>query len=339
MNPPSITFFCELHEAELEKMFASNNLISQLSRMNANVSMALHEFSPERVKVVKKLTKAGIPVTAWLLLSPEEGYWTSLDTIHQTQQKYLQFRAWSEANQLTWAAIGLDIEPRIDTLVRLNRNFPGQIPNIIKRFFSFRKYRFLEREAQTLIDQIHDDGYAVETYQFPTVIEERRAGSSVLARVLGLPALKADREVLMLYSSVFPMAGHAILWSYAQDASAVGVGSTGGGVSITGLPPLRKLRWLELKRDLLIAHQHASHVYIFSLEGCLEENMLDRLETLDWDTPQSLPQKQAHEITLFRKVTQSVLWMFSNPVPSFLISFSILSLLYNKKSHGKSKNQ
>ncbi len=337
MKPPSITFFCELHSDELENFFSSNALISQLRHMNANLSLAVHEFTPELVNVVRKLTKAGIPVTAWLLLTPEEGYWTSLDTIHQTIQKYAEFSIWSAANELNWAAIGLDIEPRIDTLTKLTLDFSSQIPTLIKRLFSIRKYRMLKEDALGLIQQIHKDGYAVETYQFPSVVDERRAGSSTLARLFGLPALTVDREVLMLYSSIFGKASDAVLWSYAKNASAVAVGSTGGGVAIEGLPELRKLRWLELKRDLLMAHQCVNHLYIFSLEGCVEENLLDRLATLDWDAPQSVPEKRSREISLIRKAAQAVLWILSHPILSFIICFPILYLLLPKKACGKKK--
>lgn len=331
MNPPSVTFFCELKTHELDKLFASQALIAQLRRMNANISMGMHDFSPERAKVVKKLTRAGIPVTAWLLLSAEEGYWTSLDTIHQTYQKYSELRVWTLENELTWAAVGLDIEPRIDFMQRLASDFPHQLPVLAKRYFTTRKYDRLERETRDLISQIHEDGYAVETYQFPTVVEERRANSTVLARLFGLPALDADREVLMLYSSMYDRAGEAILWSYAREVSAVGVGSTGGGVTIEGLPTQRKLRWLELKRDLIIAAHHASHIYIFSLEGCVEQNMLDRVEILDWAAPQPLPVHDAREITLFRRVFQAVLWMLSHPLQSFLIAFPFIALILRRK--------
>jgi len=327
MKPSSITFFCELHSRELERLFASNELIAQLVHMNANISMAIQDFSPERANIVKKLTRAGIPVTAWILLSLEEGYWTSLDTIHQTIQRYSEFKLWTKANQLTWAAIGLDIEPRIDMLTLLKGDLPSQIPTLAKRYFSFRKYHDLESETRNLIRQIHTDGNAVETYQFPSVVEERRARSSVLARLFGLPALDSDREVLMLYSSIFGKAADAVLWSYARDANAIGVGSTGGGVTIEELPPLRSLRWLELKRDLLMASMQAHHIYIFSLEGCVEENLMDRLEMLDWNTPQSVPRVHSREILLIRKAAQAILWSLSHPLLSFAIFFPILCIL------------
>jgi len=331
MTTPSLTFFCELQVDELVKLFSSRALIDQLVRMNANLSMGIHDFSPERVKIVKKLTRAGVPVTAWLLLSPEEGYWTSLDTIHLTAKKYSEFLTWTRTNQLTWAAVGLDIEPRMDLMARLYENFSAQIPSLIQRYFSIHKFRSLMAEAQNLIRQIQSDGFAVETYQFPTVVDERMADSTVLGRCFGIPPLDADREVLMLYTSMFNRAGEAVLWSYASQATAVGVGSTGGGVSMEGVPSLKKLRWMELKRDLLIASHHARHLYIFSLEGCVEQNLMDRLETLDWQTPQGVPARKAQEIRLFRRVLRSVLWMFSHPVISFMIFFPPMYLFGRRK--------
>ena len=331
MTTPSLTFFCELQVDELVKLFSSRALIDQLVRMNGNLSMGIHDFSPERVKIVKKLTRAGVPVTAWLLLSPEEGYWTSLDTIHLTAKKYSEFLTWTRTNQLTWAAVGLDIEPRMDLMARLYENFSAQIPSLIQRYFSIHKFRSLRAEAQNLIRQIQSDGFAVETYQFPTVVDERMADSTVLGRCFGIPPLDADREVLMLYTSMFNRAGEAVLWSYASQATAVGVGSTGGGVSMEGVPSLKKLRWMELKRDLLIASHHARHLYIFSLEGCVEQNLMDRLETLDWQTPQGVPARKAQEIRLFRRVLRSVLWMFSHPVISFMIFFPPMYLFGRRK--------
>lgn len=331
MTTSSLTFFCELHIDELVKLFSSRELIDQLVRMNANLSMGIHDFSPERVKIVKKLTSAGVPVTAWLLLSPEEGYWTSLDTIHLTAKKYSEFLTWTRTNQLNWAAIGLDIEPRPDLMTRLYGDFTAQIPALIQRYFSIRKFRSLMSEAQNLIRHIQEDGFAVETYQFPTVVDERMADSTVLGRCFGIPPLDADREVLMLYTSMFNRAGEGILWSYASQATTVGVGSTGGGISIEGVPSLKKLRWMELKRDLLIAAHHARHLYIFSLEGCVEQNLMDRLESLDWQTTQEVPAKKAQEIRLFRRVLRSVLWMLSHPVISFMIFFPPVFLIGRKK--------
>jgi hypothetical protein len=52
-----------------------------------------------------------------------------------------------------------------------------------------------------LVDQIHADGWQVENYQFPLIADERRAGSTLLQRLLGLVDVRTDREVWMQYNS------------------------------------------------------------------------------------------------------------------------------------------
>lgn len=316
MNPPSITFFCELEPERLERLFSDGKVIKSLTQLNANLSLGLLDFSAKRAEVIKKLNKAGIPVTAWILLPKEQGYWTSLDTIDETVERYQQFKTWVAKNKLSFSTIGLDIEPRLETVTGLGLKPLKQAPALMGRLFKGDQTISYEVTARALIQTIRADGYAVETYQFPTVIDERAAHSNVLAKTLGLSTIRADREVLMLYSSFFPKYSDSILWSYAQQAQAIGLGSTGGGVELTGMPPLKMLRWIDLKRDLLLASQRVNHIYIFSLEGCVEQNFMQRLLDLDWNTPIIPPGRSASGITLLRKTGQGLLWVLSHPLES-----------------------
>jgi hypothetical protein len=286
--------------------------------LNANLSLGLLDFSQQRAEVVKKLNRAGIPVTAWILLPKEQGYWTSLDTITETTQRYLDFKIWAAKNKLIFTAIGLDIEPKLDLMSSISKNPFKQIINLVKRFIFESRIANSELAARALIHAIHNGGYPVETYQFPTVVDERTAKSRVLVKTLGLPALPSDREVLMLYSSFFSSYSDSILWSYAQQCHAVGVGSTGGGVEIDDVAPLKTLRWIDLKRDLLLASKTVNNLYIFSLEGCVRNNYIDRLVELDWDTQVIPPTRSAMGISLIRKVVQSFLWVLSHPLEVFL---------------------
>jgi hypothetical protein len=108
---PNLTFFCELDQRELQSLFADNTLIKKLRALNANISLGIRDFSDSRADIVRKLTRAGIPLTAWLLLPKEQGYWTSLDSVEATVRCYYEFKKWSQNQKLTWAAVGLDIEP------------------------------------------------------------------------------------------------------------------------------------------------------------------------------------------------------------------------------------
>lgn len=301
-----------------------------LSKLDANISLGLLDLSAERAEVVKKLNRAKIPVTAWILLDKDQGYWTSLDTIEETAIQYNLFKVWKAKYKLEFAAVGLDIEPELNTVSALSTNPWNHAPILAKRFISNQNYYEKLATARALIQSIRADGFAVETYQFPTVVDERKAKSTVLAKSLGIPPLLADREVLMLYASFFPSFSDSILWSYAKQCQAVGVGSTGGGVEIDGMPPLKTMRWIDLKRDLLLASKAVDNIYIFSLEGCVMNNYMDRLLDLDWSTRVIPPERSAMGISLIRKVGQGVLWTLSHPlevVLGLIVTTSFVKLL------------
>lgn len=311
---PSLTFFCELPSDKLKKYLNDPKTIRQLQQLHANISMGLLDFSSERAAIVKQLTKAGIPVTAWLLLPKNEGYWTSLDSVPATIRVYGEFKDWTRKNKLQWAAIGLDIEPRIDRMQSFGKSWYRSLPNIFSRLISDRKYSALENDLRALINIIRMDGFAIETYNFPFVVDERAADSRILAKALGTPPLNADREVLMLYSSFFNKFGDAILYSYASQAEGIGLGSTGGGVELENGEPLKSMQWEDLRRDLLISKNFTQHIYIFSLEGCVENNYLEKLITFNWVGKVHLPIQTGQSISILRKTIQGILWMFSHPL-------------------------
>ena len=327
---PSLTFFCELDQKELQSLFADANVIKNLRSLNANISMGLRDFSPQRADVVHKLVKAGIPVTAWLLLPKEQGYWTSLDTVASTAKTYGQFKEWVARYKLNISVVGLDIEPHYARMIQLQKHWTRMLPDLFWRLFEGKKYSRLEGDLRALVNLIRTDGFAVETYTFPFVVDEKLSHSRFLTRLLGTPPLNADREVLMLYSSFFPKQGEAVLWSYAQQARSVGLGSTGGGVEVDGENELRALRWLDLRRDLLIARQYCRHIYIFSLEGSARNGYLERLIDFDWNARIDLPISDGKKVTLARKGLQALLWLLSHPW-QILGSLALLNLFSRKK--------
>ncbi|MHC1741104.1 MAG: hypothetical protein AB9897_08355 [Anaerolineaceae bacterium] len=326
----NISFFCELPTDQLCQLFSNKQLIDQLKRMNANICMGMLDFSSERAAVIKQLTKAGIPVSAWLLLPKSQGYWTSLDTVSEIVRCYSNFRQWAKKNSLHFAAIGLDIEPKIERMKLFSSRLDKIVAELLPRLFSGKKYRQRSNSLQSLINQIRIDGYPVETYNFPFVVDERLADSNIFSKVLGTPPLEADREVLMLYSSIFKNNGDAVLWSYAHQAQAIGLGSTGGGVDLADGEPLRSLRWIDLRRDLLISKNFTKHIYIFSLEGCVKNGYLERLVNFDWNVEVTPPTNTGSRVTFLRKLLQFFLWFFSH-LEYLLLPMLFLSLLMKKK--------
>ena len=313
MNQPNLTFFCELEAEPLSVLFADEGLIEKLKKLDARISLGILDFSQERVDVVKQLNKAGIPVSAWMLLPKEQGYWLNLDNAPQAASLYGQFKNWSTKNKLKWAGIGLDIEPDIRKLAMINKNRPELIKQAFTKLINPSKHQKAFVDYRSLVTQIRCDGYSVESYQIPIIVDERKAGSTFIQHSTGLVDLSVDREVLMLYTSILRENGLGMLWSYARDAQAIGVGSTGGGVTIEGVENTQPLYWQELKRDLLLAFQHTDWIYIFSLEGCVQQGFLDSLIGFDWYQTVSLPLKSSQQVERVRKLSQGFLWFTARP--------------------------
>jgi hypothetical protein len=122
----------------------------------------------------------------------------------------------------------LDIEPDVRLYQQIADN-PWRLPAmLLPRLRDRERPRRASEAYSALVDRIHADGYTVENYQFPFIEDERRAGSTLFPRLLGLVDVRTDREVWMLYTSFLPGIGPGLLWTYAPEAAAIGVGSTGG---------------------------------------------------------------------------------------------------------------
>lgn len=303
---PNLTFFCELEPEPLQSLFATPGMMEQLHALHATISLGILDLSPQRAAVIRELNNAGLPVTAWLLLPKEEGYWFNLDNAAQAAARCAAFRQWSRDSGLRWRAIGLDIEPDIRALRALAAGgLRGLVP-----FFRRSHPRRLAAGREIYAGMVRDfqsAGYRVESYQFPFIVDERRAGSRLVQRLSGVLDLPVDREVLMLYSSFVPKIGAGLLWSYGRNAGGIGLGSTGGGVTMDGLVATASLDWASLRRDLLLAARLNPELYVFSLEGCVAQGFLPRIATLDWHAPLAPPDAQARSIGLLRAIFRTVL--------------------------------
>ncbi len=241
MRAPELTFFCELDAPSLDTLL-DEAVVSSLKTLRATLSLAVLDFSPQRAAVVRRLNRAGVPLTAWLLLPKEQGYWFNLDNAALALEFNERFRAWTQEEGLQWETIGLDIEPDIRDLSLLMRSGWRFLPRFMERLFWGGRLRRAERLYAQMVAQAHADGYHVEVYQLPFIAEERRARTTLLRRLSGLVDVQADREVWMLYTSFFRPLGAGMLASYAPQAQAIGLGVTGGGVEFPGCPSPARLR-------------------------------------------------------------------------------------------------
>jgi hypothetical protein len=287
MPLPGLTYFVELPAPKLRAIFERQGLLSRLQQTRAGVAMAMLDLSEERREVLGVLNALGIPVTAWLVLGTEAGYWLTADNAHLAHARYRELRGWAREHRIRVDAIGLDLETPHDDL----RALLEQGRAALRRLFLSRRSRAaLERAAgqyRALVEEIRGDALRVETYQFPLVVDERLAGSTLLQRTLGFVDVTPDREVLMLYESMLPLqVSEAMIDTYGRDCQAIGVGLTGGGVSFV-LDSLghRRLGLERLVLSLRRARRYTPHLYVFSLEGCVEGGYFEALCEADLARP------------------------------------------------------
>nr|MBC7245043.1 hypothetical protein [Chloroflexota bacterium] len=319
-----MTFFCELEAERLQELFADGTVIAGLRAVQGQVSLGILDLSAERAAVVRALNQNGIPVTAWQLLPKEQGYWFNVDNAPQAANRYLAFKRWTAEHGLQWDGIGLDIEPDIREMRLLSVDKRSLLPVLLKRGLDGERLRRAQMQYQTLVAQIRADGYRVDSYQMPLIVDERKAGSTLLQRLGGLVDIAVDREVLMLYSSLFRPYGTGMLWSYAPDAQSVGVGVTGGGVEIEGVPAAPPLTWEEFSRDLCLARRWTNDIHIFSLEGCVQQGFLNRLVDFDWEQPVVPPVESAAQVQRLRQALRAALWASAHP---WLMTVGFLSVV------------
>jgi hypothetical protein len=315
MPQPRLTFACELDPARLTALFSDAGVIADLQALGAHVALMLSDLSAERAAVVRRLNTAGIPVVAIPLLPVEQGYYFTADNAPRAAERYDEWRAWTAQHGLVWDGVGLDIEPEAAVYQQLIDN-PWGVPALLLPRLRDRERPWRARAAYTaLVERIHADGYRVENYQFPLIADERWAGSALLQRLLGLVDVRADREVWMLYSSVLPgPLGPGLLWSYGPEAQAIAVGTTGGGPDIPGHPQVPAFDWDALVRDLRLARRWSDELYIHSLEGCVQQGILGRLRSFDWE-PAVTPPEMAWGATGLRRVLRGLLWASAHPWP------------------------
>jgi hypothetical protein len=333
MAKPRLTFFCELEPDALTALFADQSVIRDLIDLRATISLGILDLSPERAEVVHRLNEAGIPTIAWQLLPKEQGYWFNAGNAYQAARRYGEFKSWAAEHELRFAGLGLDLETDIRDAEELAQNGWRACASLLSRSLHSERMCLAQSDYGLLVTQMHSDGYQVESYVFPPILDERRAGSTVLRRVSGLVDVNTDREVPMLYSSFFRPRGAGMLWSYASEAQAVAVGSTGGGVTVAGADQVPPLDWNELSRDLRQARRWVDDIYVFSLEGCIRQGFLGRIKEFDWDRPFTPPFSSAAQIGQLRRALRATLWISAHPLTTALAAVVVLRLLSTLRRH------
>jgi hypothetical protein len=335
--PSELIFACDRPTSELKDLFTAA-MVADLRQLRAGVALSTEDLSTERAQVVRMLNSAGVPMTAWLVLPRDEGYYVNADDAAQTKARFEEFDKWTRASGLHWQAVGLDIEPSLADWTVLMGHKGRLFSFIVRRAFDSDRVRRAHDAYATLIKQMQASGYYVQTYQLEFLADERRAYSSVLQRILGIVDVRGNQEVLMLYTSFNHAIGAGIIWQYGPDAQAIAVGSTassGDPATDAKFPPLN---WDEFSRDLIVAHHFSSVVGVYSLEGCVRQGFITKLKTFDWNRPVVIPADSVSKAGGFRKFAFAVLWVASRGVyffVAFLLGIALLARWFVRRHRRK----
>ncbi len=302
-DQPQLIFSTDLEGAELQQMLFAEHVLDELVEHRYGLALAMIHLNDTQADVVRQLNAAGVYLVARLLLLPTDGYWLNLQNYPQAVQHYHTFREWAAHHQLTFAAVGLDIEPPYPEVAKMGR---WRLGYLLRRLWQAREnilYPAALDAYQNLISDIHYDGYEVHVFQIPLIADDRRAGTTLLQRTIDIVDLPADLEVLMCPSNL-PIAslendlGGALITSYGPDADSIGVGNinppTTGSSALDSGDTIPALSWVALERDLLLAARYTDTLYVFSLEGCAHNGLLQSIGGIDWDCePQWSRQRRA----------------------------------------------
>lgn len=137
---PYLIFGCDRQTGDLDSLFTPA-LVSELKELGAGVALSTEDFSSARAQVVRRLSDAGIPMTAWIVLPKEQGYYVNVGNAAQTAARFAEFDAWTSGNGLRWEAVGLDIEPTLQEFGALTGDTARLLSMAIQRAFDWERVR------------------------------------------------------------------------------------------------------------------------------------------------------------------------------------------------------
>ncbi|MCS6939825.1 MAG: hypothetical protein NZM94_11165 [Roseiflexus sp.] len=272
---PQLFFFCELSGTALLRLLDRPDVLNFLATRAYGVALALPVFNDGYAAATHVLNAHGIPVVAWLTPPADEGPAFNLQNYPRAITCYQAFHAWAQANRLSFAAVGFNMEPPLSDALFVGWSGAREIMRRIwlardNALFPAARAAYLE-----LMAAARRDGYEVHAYQIPLIADDRRIGTTLLQRALDIVDLPADIEVLMCLSeTASKWFGSALIAVYGPSADALAVGSSRSGEAI--------LRWEDLRRDLLLAAAYIDIIYVATLEQCVASGFFERIAALDW---------------------------------------------------------
>ncbi|HEY1805123.1 MAG TPA: hypothetical protein VGG45_11680, partial [Terracidiphilus sp.] len=268
-----------------------------------------------------------------LMLQTKDGPYFNADDAAEAPAQYAAFERWTQANNLHWAAVGLDIEPNFAQLGSLRHRPLRLIAMLFHNSFDKQRMERAQEIYSNLIRQIQSQGYAVQTYTLPFGPVERNFHTNLLDRLLGTVDVRSDENYLMIYTSYARPVGSSIILQLGPYGQSIAVGITDGPAPAgSGFGPLD---WDEFSSDLLVASHFTRHIGIYNLEGCVSQGYLPRLETMDWNAAVVLPAASVSRAKRHVMAFGIALWIAAHLLYFAAVAFLLVILLAWRRSGHK----
>ncbi|MEH0155443.1 hypothetical protein V6R21_14950 [Limibacter armeniacum] len=285
IKPVKLSFFTESQGYQL-KVLLDDESIKQLVRLKAGIKMGLTDLSDSRAEVVQKLNKAGIPVTAWLLLPKKDGYWMNAYNHELSKQRYRDFATWSAKHKLEWDNIGLSFESYASDQRVINKSFMTVTKVFFKRILTAESQYDGDNNYLNLMHSIRRDGHKREVYLTPYELDSRTAQSEAWHNLNGTMKVASDREVPIFFNHFSDNAEHALAQHivYGQNSNysfpAVIVGSFNEKKPLSKELNKQPFTLEHLYQHFHIARAKDTEVWAYGLEGAIQESILPKIDLL-----------------------------------------------------------
>jgi len=319
-----VTYICNMPSHALAD-FWSEEIYAHLSIHHMRVCMAIRDTSDMRAEIVRQLNRRRIPVVAWIV--PEEHAPARDYRMHDADafsNRYQCIHQWSVAQGLRWDTVGIDIEPDIRDTVRFGDEPKVDYQTLIRRFGNRWHIDEATTSYQSIIEQIHSDGYTTESYEMPFVRDDRVSQSTVARRLLGLPNLATQHTVVRLCSSAARPYGPGLIATYAPEYTAAIIGNVDNGDDAN-----HPLSLAELMRD--VAHVAAcgvKHIYIAEMAHIFAHGWHEHIAQPTWvRQPLPVADETHRQVARMRAGLRALLWAGARPAVLLPLLIPVLLLV------------
>lgn len=269
----------------LQEVFSGFTVAEALQRRNMSLAIATGQgpLDEEFANLISWLNQLEIPVTLWVTLSDEEGYWTNAASVQQTYLRIEEILKWTEEFDVSYVRLGFDIEWPVQIATAVAS---GKFLKALRMIKAYKKTwnPHAQDRFESILKFLESFGIDYEFYAFPKAME--------FMSVTGLTIPEGSRVIEMDYTSFYPSSLASRILRKTRNPNtipAIGIvngipGQTPGRMLSPKLP--NHLKAADIKRDFSVISEDGEplELYVFALNGGKSMDIiLEGLNLMDLD--------------------------------------------------------